>query len=100
MASDNARSSSLPVRWMPSAAHAYSESLDYIAAQDAHAAARIIERVKAALAVIAAQPAIGTSLGAHGRRRFAIPRTGHLIEYRVMHHEIKIIRWARQRRRS
>ena len=42
------------IRWMPSAERSYSESLDYIAAQDARAAMLVIDRVKAALVLLAA----------------------------------------------
>jgi len=84
---------------MPSAERSYSESLDYIAAQDARAAMLVIDRLKAALVLLAAQPGIGTMVGTRGRRRFAIPKTGHLIEYRVIYNEIKIIRWARHSRK-
>jgi plasmid stabilization system protein ParE len=85
---------------MPSAEAAYFRSLQYIAEQDEQAADLVIERVDKSLALIVAQPEIGTPTSTHGRRRFPIPKTGHVIEYRVTKKEIRITRWARHTRKS
>ncbi|MRW91742.1 hypothetical protein GJ699_17245 [Duganella sp. FT80W] len=97
MANQNAKQGSLPVRWSPRARVGYSNSLSYIAAQDRHAADLVTGRVASALALIQIQPDIGT-LVKRGLRRFPIPKTGHVIDYRVTKVEIRIIRWARQTR--
>jgi plasmid stabilization system protein ParE len=71
----------------------------YIAMQDQQAADLVGKRVDKALAMIAAQPGIGTLVRSQ-RRRFPVPRTGHVIEYHVTKNEIRITRWARQARKS
>ncbi|GJI95238.1 type II toxin-antitoxin system RelE/ParE family toxin [Duganella vulcania] len=100
MASGNAGSGSLRVRWLPSARKAYSRSIVYIAEQDRRAADLVAERVEKALDMIALQPGMGTPVSRLGRRRFPIPRTGHVIEYYVANDEVRVTRWARQTRKS
>jgi len=51
------------------------------------------------LAALAANPAIGTPTP-RGIQRFAIPRTGHNIDYRITQDAVLITRWSRQRRRT
>lgn len=42
---------------------------------------------------------LGTPMTTLNIRRFAIPKTGHTIEYRVRPGELYILRWYRQRRK-
>jgi plasmid stabilization system protein ParE len=88
----------LPVRWTTVAKLAFDKTWEHIAAQDATAAALVDKRLSAALDVIALQPGIGTLTRRHNVRRFPIPKTGHMIEYRHTGDEITVIRWIRQSR--
>ncbi|MBB3119145.1 plasmid stabilization system protein ParE [Massilia violacea] len=67
--------------------------------EDAGAAQLVMARVDRAIAALTAQPGIGTLTARPGVRRFAIPATGHAIEYRLVSGEIRILRWSRQRQR-
>ena len=88
------------IRWTSGARTAFQQTLDYIHQQDTMASALTDQRVHQALEAIAAQPGIGTSTQRHGKRKFAIPRTGHTIEYRASDREIIVTRWARQARKA
>jgi plasmid stabilization system protein ParE len=90
----------LAIQWHPNARQAYLESLAYIAAQDQHVADLVALRVEQTLDLIASQPGLGTSVRPSGRRRFAIPKTGHVLEYYVVQTKVKIVRWARQARKA
>jgi plasmid stabilization system protein ParE len=78
----------------------YAATLAYIAEQDPVSSQQVKDRVERALKQIAAFPAIGTPGMRRGIRRFAIPNTGHVINYRVLPHSIRIHAWYRARRRA
>ena len=86
------------IRWQPRAQRTFFESITYIATQDRSAAELVALRTAQALDLIAAQPGIGTAVRLSKRRRFVIPKTGHVLEYLVQDNEIKIVRWVRQSR--
>jgi len=88
------------LNWSAQAQHSYSHTLEYIGSQDSHAADLVAQRVSKALAILLFQPEIGTVADRRGLRRFAIPNTGHVIDYRVVKNELRIIRWARQARKQ
>ena len=67
----------------------------YILSQDRVSADLVLTRLHAALDAIALHPGIGTPTRTRSTRRFAIPKTGHTIEYRVSAEEIVIVRWIR-----
>ena len=99
MASGPAQSTSLTVRWLPSALRSYFQTIARVRDQDVFTASMMAQRVERASAVLLLQPEIGTLTPRAGTRRFAIPRTGHTIEYRVVGNELRITSWARQTRR-
>jgi plasmid stabilization system protein ParE len=74
--------------------------LAYIAEQDPASSQLVRDRVEQALKQIAAFPAIGTPGLRRGIRRFAVPNTGHVINYRVTRSAVRIQSWYRARRRS
>ena|SRR5438874_8741807 len=88
------------LEWSASASSAYLATLAYIAAQDPLTAETFKARVDRALADIAAFPAIGTPAARKGERRFAVPNTGHVLNYRVLRETIRIQRWSRTRQRT
>jgi len=77
------RRAARPLEWLPSARAAYLESLEYIAHEDEHAARQVAQRVERSLATIQDMPMIGTPTAAPGLRRYPIPNTGHVVNYRV-----------------
>ena len=88
---------SLAVVWSASAQKAFFSTLEKIENEDVGTARLIIQRVDKSITLITAQPNIGTFTAMTGVRRYAIPNTGHAINYRVVHGELRILRWYRQR---
>jgi len=76
------------------------QTMARINAQDFVAGQLVLQRLNNALDVIATQPAIGTPTERGNTRRFAIPKTGHSIDYTISRAGILVTRWARQRRDS
>ncbi|MBA5689740.1 type II toxin-antitoxin system RelE/ParE family toxin [Rugamonas apoptosis] len=87
------------VRWSLAAAKLLAQTLEHIDTQDPGTALIIMQRVQSALDLIVLHPALGTPTTRPGIRWFAIPKTGHLIEYRAGKTGITVTRWARQARR-
>ena len=94
------RSAAKPLEWLPSARTAYLETLEYVSRDDEQAARLIAQRVEKSLAAIQAIPLIGTPTAAPGVRRYPVPNTGHVINYRITVKRILIQRWYRARRQS
>lgn len=86
-------------RWAAGAQRSYSETLYRIAMQDHATLAAFERRVLHALAMLATQPGLGTPTADVKVRRFAIPHTGHTLEYRTEHGTLLVVRWYRQRRK-
>lgn len=93
-----AAGASKPLEWSRRALDAYRDTLTRIADEDPHSAELVRERVERALALICTHPALGTPGTRRGDYRFPIPRTGHVINYRVTRHAIQIQLWYRARR--
>ena len=62
-----------------------------IAADNPTAATRMIERIRAAVARLAASPALGRSGRVAGTRELVIPRTPYVVPYRVTGDVVQII---------
>ena len=88
------------LEWSPRAWNAYSATLAFIAEDDPFAAQKVKDRVERALEQIAAFPGIGTPALPRGVRRFAVPHTGHVINYRVTRQAIRIHAWYRARQKT
>jgi len=58
----------------------------------------VVARVDRSIALIQAQPGIGTPTATPGVRRHAVPNTGHVINYRVTRVAIRVQLWYRARR--
>ena len=86
------------LEWSPGALEAYLSTLARIAADDPFTAHRFAERVQQSPASILAHPHIGTPATARGERRFPLPGTGHVLNYRVSRDAIRIQLWYRARR--
>jgi plasmid stabilization system protein ParE len=86
------------IRWSPAAALSLAQTFEYINSQDPRTSNLIAQRVQNALELIALQPAIGTPTRQTGIRRFAVPKTGHMLEYSLNKGDITIVRWMRQSR--
>ena len=85
--------------WGRRALDAYIATLIHIASEDRRTAELVEGRVDRALKMIVTQPGIGTSSSRRNERIFAIPRTGHVIHFRVFARAIRITLWYRARQR-
>lgn len=99
MPGKNSRQSSYRVEWAPPALQAYRDTLRHIAEQDAETLAQFEQRVMRAVSLLAEQPGIGTLRTLRGKRAFAVPNTGHTVEYQAREGILRILRWYRQRRK-
>lgn len=98
--SANAGLAKLAIRWSRGAQASFSSTLERIRSQDPGTEALVLQRVDRALAVLVLQPGLGTPiLGTATMRRFAIPNTGHFVDYRVVGGNLVISNWMRQTRR-
>jgi plasmid stabilization system protein ParE len=88
---------SKPLEWTRRASQAYHATLARIAEEDPLTAGLVSERLERALSLIQSQPGIGTPALRRGERRFSVPNTGHVINYRVLRHAIRIVLWYRAR---
>lgn len=88
------------LEWLHGARAAYLETLQYVSRDDEQAARLIAQRVERSLAAIQTMPLLGTPTAAPGVRRYAIPNTGHVINYRIAGKHIIVQRWYRARRGS
>lgn len=100
MLKTGARPAKLAVHWSLRAQCSLDETMAHIDAQDVSTGRLVLQRLHTALDLIATQPEIGTRINQRRTRRFAIPKTGHSIDYLVKFNEILVVRWARQRRKS
>ena len=85
------------LEWSRRALDAYLASLERIAEEDPRSADLVRERVERALELICGQPGLGTPAQRTGERRFAVPKTGHVIHYRAFRNRIRIRVWYRAR---
>ena len=83
--------------WGRRALDAYVSTLIHIGSENRQAAYLVEERVDRALALILAHPGIGSPSARRNERIFAIPNTGHVVDYRVHAGSIGITRWYRAR---
>ena len=88
---------SKPLDWAPHARAAYRETIARIAADDPAAADLVRERVERALESIATYPGLGTPGHRRNERRFAVPKTGHVLHYRIVRGAVRIVLWYRAR---
>lgn len=85
------------LEWSPRALAAFEKSLAYITLESPANALLVIQRVEKSLALIRANPEIGTPVPGEHSRRYSIANTGHVIRYRVNGSIIQIQRWHRAR---
>lgn len=87
----------LSIIWSASAQKAFLDTLERIENEDIGTARLVLQRVEKSMSLLIIQPGMGTFTAMPGVRRYAIPQTGHTVNYRVAHGELRILRWYRQR---
>jgi toxin ParE1/3/4 len=82
----------MDLRWLDDALADVTEIYRYIAADDARAAARVVDRVQAAVRSLAEVPHRGRPGRWPGTRELVVPRTPYIVPYRVVGDVIEILR--------
>ena len=80
------------VRWLKTARNNRFEQLDYIAADNPTAAARVDEEIERQTDLLAQFPKMGREGRVNGTRELVINRSPYIVVYRVKEDRIEIIR--------
>lgn len=89
----------LTVVWSAQARNQFIATLAYIANEDPLSAAKVHQRVAKSIALLCGAPEIGVAAPTAGVRTYAVPKTGHSFDYRLVRDQIRIQRWYRQRQK-
>ena len=82
----------MEVRWLDDALADVTEIHRYVAADNPGAAARVVERIQAAIRLLAEMPHSGRAGRWPGTRELVIPRTPYVVPYQVQGDIIEILR--------
>jgi toxin ParE1/3/4 len=80
------------VRWLRTALRNLDDEAAYIAIDDPVAAGMVVRRVLAAVAMLAAHPALGRPGRVPGTRELVVPKTRYLVPYRVRGDVVEVLR--------
>jgi len=80
------------LRWLRTALRSLDDEASYIAADDPAAARQVVRRILSSVALLTDNPAMGRPGRVAGTRELVIPKTHHIIPYRVRESEIQILR--------
>lgn len=87
------------VVWSLQAQNQYIATLTYIAKEDPQSAELVHKRVEKSLKLLCDSPDMGVQAPMAGVRSYAVPKTGHSFDYRLVRNQIRIQRWYRQRQK-
>ena len=82
----------MEIRWLEDALADVTEIYRYIAADNPRAAARVVERIQAAIRLLAELPHRGRPGRWAGTRELIIPGTPYIVPYRVKGDLVEILR--------
>lgn len=82
----------MQVRWLRTALRNLREEAEYIAAENPAAATLVVKRVRAAVMLLAENPALGRPGRVTGTRELVVPKSRYLIPYRVRQERVEILR--------
>ena len=89
----------LTVIWSVQARNQFLATLTHIAKEDPLSAQRVHKRVENSLKLLCDSPKLGVPAPTTSVRTYAVPKTGHSFDYRLVHDQIRIQRWYRQRQK-
>lgn len=84
--------SCLTIRWLRSATRTRFEQLDFIAAENPHAAVRLDEEIERQIDLLTQYPRMGREGRVKGTRELVLARTPFLAIYRVKGRRVEILR--------
>ena len=82
------------VRWLRKALRNLDDEATYIAADDTAAARLVVQRVLAAVAMLAEQPGLGRPGRVPGTRELIVAKTRYIVPYRVRGETVEVLRGA------
>ncbi len=82
----------MQVRWLRRALSNLDEEAEYIARDDPHAAARVVERIASSIERLATYPASGRMGRVPGTRELIVTGTPYIVPYRVRGETVEILR--------
>jgi toxin ParE1/3/4 len=80
------------VKWLRNALRSMDDEADFIAAEDAHSARLVVERVLSAVAMLESQPNLGRPGRIPGTRELVVLNTRYLVPYRVRGDVVEVLR--------
>jgi plasmid stabilization system protein ParE len=89
----------LAVVWAVQARNQFIATLTYIAKEDPLTAELVQKRVDKSLKLLSDSPDMGTQAPTAGVRTYAVPKTGHSFDYRLVRDQLRVQRWYRQRQK-
>jgi plasmid stabilization system protein ParE len=89
----------LTVVWSVQARNQFVATLIYIAKEDPVNAELVHKRVEKSLKLLCDSPEMGVHAPTAGVRTYAVPKTGHSFDYRLVRDQIRVQRWYRQRQK-
>lgn len=90
---------SLSVVWSVQARNQFIATLTYIAKEDPLSAELVHQRMEKSLKLLSDSPEMGVQAPTAGVRTYAVPKTGHSFDYRLVRDQIRVQRWYRQRQK-
>ena len=85
--------------WSVQARNQFVATLAYIAKEDPVSAELVQKRLVKSLKLLCDSPGMGAQAPAAGVRTYAVPKTGHSFDYRLVGDQIRVQRWYRQRQK-
>ena len=82
----------MKIHWLRNALLNLDEEAAYIAAEDPVAARLVVQRIVAAVAMLAEQPALGRPGRVIGTRELVVTKTHYQIPYRIRADQVEILR--------
>ena len=80
------------LKWLPSALRNLDSEASYIAADEPAAARLVVNRVLAAVGLLAEHPGLGRPGRVAGTRELLVPKTRYIVPYRVRGDTVEVLR--------
>jgi toxin ParE1/3/4 len=82
----------MQLKWLSKALQNLDEEAAYVAQDDVRAAGLVVQRVMAAVAMLAEQPGLGRPGRVPGTRELIVIKTRYLVPYRVSGDTVEVLR--------
>jgi toxin ParE1/3/4 len=82
----------MQLKWLSKALQNLEEEAAYVAQDDVRAAGLVVQRVMAAVAMLAEQPGLGRPGRVPGTRELIVIKTRYLVPYRVSGDTVEVLR--------